>query len=200
MFVLQVGTSVYTSCRNEATGICNDDWSSRSWERAGISVESATVPAIQQQADIVDPPYSSRFCHLHHWSHPSLQPHLSPFLLFFVPHSPSIFEGSSWILWSSYDFVSNLTTTIFDSLFDKTQRFSIVFPSDAPIGSPSRRYVRVSDGNVGFMTVGVSTKHVPHHFQTSSSACPPGVISPTNIPDDLLSQPDIEIRWGLLLG
>lgn len=83
MFVLQVGTSVYTSCRNEATGICNDDWSSRSWERAGISVESATVPAIQQQADIVDPPYSSRFCHLHHWSHPSLQPHLSPFLLFF---------------------------------------------------------------------------------------------------------------------
>ena len=63
-------------------------WSSRSWEKAGISAESA-VPAIQQQADIVDPPYSSRFCHLHHWSRPSLQPHLSPFSLC-SPHSPSM--------------------------------------------------------------------------------------------------------------
>ena len=183
MFVLQVSTSVYTSCRNEATGICNDDNDFPDPDKE-LGSQLNLLRAIQQQADIVDPPYSSRFCHLHHCSRPSLQPHLAPFSLF-SPHSPSIFEESSWILWSSYDIVSNLTTTIyFDSLFDKAQRFSIVFPSDAPIGSPSRRCVRVSDGNVGFMTVGVSTKHVPHHFQTSSSACSRCHFYPSNTADD----------------
>ena len=168
MFVLQLSTSVYTSCRNKAT-----------W----IAMTTMIFPILRKSLDlswVCYQPYSKELTlSIHHillaFAISITDLAIAIIAATFVTilanfsNSPSIFEESS--CHEYYEFLTILFP-IWQLLYNLTLFLTInVFPSDTPFGSPSRRYVRVIDGNVGFMTVGISTKLFPHLFQESSSAC-----------------------------